>query len=243
MQSVQERETAQSALLREETTPPASEPLRWARVAADTLTVSRLVAGITLALWPWEASVRSLAALFRWKILLWSLDAVDGVLARRSRTPPSWIGRNDIWVDSLVTLGTGTALARMGYLSGNLLALWLAVCTALYVIRPVHTVLLVFMFPLHLALVGLATIHRLHEVGLFLLWLLALAYLARKRLKWVIGVFIEGLPDGPREWVLSWLPAWLRLSPEERAAFQIDPVETGTASEDKRLTRDRCDER
>lgn len=234
MQSVQERETAQSALLREETTPPASEPLRWARVAADTLTVSRLVAGITLALWPWEPSVRSLAALFRWKILLWSLDAVDGVLARRSRTPPSWIGRNDIWVDSLVTLGTGTALARMGFLSGSLLALWLVLCTALYVIRPAHTLLLVFMFPLHLALVGLAAIHRLHEVGLFLLWLLALAYLARKRLKWVIGVFIEGLPDGPREWVLSWLPAWLRLAPEERAAFAVDTVEAGTTPEDER---------
>src|SRR5690606_14374570 len=53
MQSAQERETARSALLQEETTPPGSAPLYWARVAADTLTVSRLVAGITLALWPW----------------------------------------------------------------------------------------------------------------------------------------------------------------------------------------------
>lgn len=196
------------------------EPVRWARAAADTVTFSRLAAGVLLAFWPWEPTTRSLAALFRWKILLWSADAVDGVLARRSRTPPSWIGRQDIWIDCFVALAAAIALTRMGFLPVRFVVGWPATCAVLYILRPVHTVLLVFMLPLHLSVVVAAAIYKLPEFGWFLLWLASLAYLARRRLKWVIADFIQGLPDGPRKWVNSWLPAWLRLTPEERAAFQ-----------------------
>lgn len=72
---------------------PGAEPVPWARTAADLLTLSRLAVGVGLALWPWQPSLRSLAALFRWKMALWTADAADGALARWSRTPPSWIGR------------------------------------------------------------------------------------------------------------------------------------------------------
>src|SRR5690606_15597554 len=78
---------------------PGAEPVPWARTAADLLTLSRLAVGVGLALWPWQPSLRSLAALFRWKMALWTADAADGALARWSRTPPSWIGRQDIWLD------------------------------------------------------------------------------------------------------------------------------------------------
>ena len=199
---------------------PQPAPLWWARVAADVLTFSRLVGALALAAWPWEPGVGSLAALLRWKIVLWSTDAADGVLARRSNTPPSWIGRQDIWIDSLVSLSGWVALARMGFLPVRLVVFWPTACALLYLLRPVHTVLLLFMFPLHLVLVGLAALHRLPEVAWFAAWVAALAFLVRRRLKWVIAVFIDGLPEELRRWVLSWLPAWLRLTPEERAVFE-----------------------
>ncbi len=199
---------------------PGPQPVRWMRVAADTLTFARFVAGAALALWPWEPSVQSLALVFRWKLLLWTADAADGVLARRSRTPPSWIGRRDIWIDAFVTLAAGIALARAGFLPGLYLALWLSACVFLYLVRPVETVLLAFMFPVQIVLVAQAALRRLPEVALFALWVAALAYLDRRRLKWVIEQFIKGLPDGPKRWVWSWLPAWLRLKPEERAQFE-----------------------
>ena len=196
------------------------KPLRWARVLADALTYSRLVAAAALLVWPWEPSTRSLAVLLRCKILLWSADAVDGALARRSRTPPSWIGRNDIWIDSLVTLGTGVSLARMGLVPAAFVVAWLAACAAAYAFRPVHTALLAFMFPLQATLVLLAVAYGLPEVWLLAAWLAVLACLAWRRLKWVIAVFIDGLPGALRGWVWSWLPSFLRLTREERAAYE-----------------------
>ncbi len=211
-------------------------PLWWARIAADTLTFSRLVGGVAIAAWPWEPGIGSLASLLRWKIVLWSADAADGVLARRSRTPPSWIGRHDIWIDSLVTLCTGVALARMGFLPAQFVVFWPAACALFYLRRPAHTALLIFMLPLHLSLVGSAVLHRLPEVVWFAAWLAALALLARRRLKWVIALFIDGLPEGLRRWILSWLPAWIRLTPEERAAYEA--FATAYAGEQAQAARD-----
>lgn len=196
------------------------KPARWARSLADLLTLSRLVGGVLLALAPWEAATDSLRRLVRWSVLLWSTDAVDGRIARRSRLPASWLGQREILVDSALALGVGVALARSGCVSGTLLAAWLAVCLAAYAIRPAETALLVFMLPLQLALPILTLVHGLPEFHLYLVWAAAVAVLNRARLKWVIETFIDGLPRGLREWIGSWLPAWLRLSPQERASFQ-----------------------
>jgi hypothetical protein len=83
--------------------------------------------------------------LVRYNMLLWNTDAVDGRIARRSKTPPSWVGERDVLVDSTLTLGTGIALARSGYLPGKLVVAWLGTCLVLYAIRPVATLVLAFM--------------------------------------------------------------------------------------------------
>lgn len=207
---------------------PASKgpPLPWARRLADVLTFTRLAGGVALGLWPWEESIDSLRGIVRAAILLWSTDAVDGHLARRSRTAPSAIGRHDLLADVLLTVGAAVALVRAGLLPPASLALWTGLCALLYALRPVSTVILAFMFPLQLALPVLALLHGLPELLLFVVWAAALAVLNRKRLKWVIDQFIEGLPDRLRRWVRSWLPGWLELTPEERA----DYVETSFSS-------------
>lgn len=206
-------------------------PMPWTRLVADLLTLSRLAGGVALAVMPWERSGASLGKLVKYSILLWSTDAVDGKIARRSLTPPSRIGKHDIWIDVALTVGCAIALARMEYLPGRIIAGWAAVCTLLYWLRPVSTILLAFMFPLQLSLPVLAIVHRRPEVWLYVIWVAALAVLNWTRLKWVIEVFIEGLPDRQREWVWSWLPTWLQLSEEERAAFQRSEVPASLGQE------------
>jgi phosphatidylglycerophosphate synthase len=196
------------------------EPVLWARMLADLLTVSRLLGGMALAVMPWERTASSLGRLVKYNLLLWSTDSVDGTIARRSNTPPSWIGERDIVVDSALTLGTGIALARSGFLPGKLVVVWLGLCVALYAIRPVSTTILVFMFPLQITLPIIAIAHGCPEARLYLIWVAALAVMSWKRLKFVIESFINGLPERQRDRIWSWLPNWLRLTPEERASFE-----------------------
>jgi len=200
---------------------PHGRPLPWARKLADLLTLSRFLGGIALALMPWEKTVRSLGKLIKYNLLLWSTDAVDGRIARGSKTPSSWVGEHDAQIDFVLTLCTGIALARSGFLPGELIVVWLVACLMLYAIRPVATVLLAFMFPMQIALPALAFVYGCPEARLYVIWVAVVAFVSRKRLKWVIEVFINGLPDRQREWVWSWLPDWLRLTPEERESFQM----------------------
>lgn len=199
---------------------PQGRPLQWARTLADLLTLSRLIGGVAIALIPWEQTVSSLGRLVKYNVLLWSTDAVDGRIARHSQTPASWIGERDVLVDSALTLGTGIALARSGYVPGKLLVAWLGAVLVLYAIRPVTTLVLTFMFPLQFGLPVLALIHGCPEIRLYIAWVAVIAFVSRNRLKYVIEVFVNGLPDRQREWVWSWLPGWLRLTPEERESFE-----------------------
>jgi phosphatidylglycerophosphate synthase len=201
-------------------------PVPWARTLADLLTISRLLGGMALAVMPWDKTVGSLGRLVKYNLLLWSTDTVDGKFARRSNTPPSWIGERDIVVDSALTLGTGIALARSGYLPGKMVVLWLGVCLVLYAMRPVTTTILVFMFPLQMALPVIALAHGCPEVRLYLIWVAAVAIMSWKRLKFVIESFIDGLPDRQREWIWSWLPGWLRMTSEERASYEMPEAST-----------------
>lgn len=203
--------------------PPRGRPLPWARILADLLTFSRLIGGVALALMPWDQTVSSLGRLVKYNMLLWSTDALDGRIARHSQTPASWIGERDALVDAALTLGTGIALVRSGYLPGKIIAVWLGTCLVLYAIRPVTTLVLVFMCPLQLALPVFAVVHRCPEARLYFIWVAVVAFASRKRLKWVIEVFVKGLPGRQQEWVWSWLPGWLRLTPAERESFQMSP--------------------
>lgn len=200
---------------------PQGRPLVWARLLADLLTLSRVAGGVVLAFTPWEKGADSLGRIVTYNVWLWSTDAVDGRLARRSGTPASWIGARDIYVDAFLVLGSGVALVRSGYIPAWLLAAWTGLCLALYAVRPVGTVLLTFMFPLQLAVPVLAAVHRRPEIVWYLIWLSLIAFITRKRLKCVIENFINGLPEGPRRWVWSWLPRWLRLTEEERESFRM----------------------
>ena len=204
-------------------------PLMWARALADLLTLSRLIGGVAIALIPWEKTISSLGKLIKYNLLLWSTDAVDGRIARHSQTPASWIGERDVLVDSALTLGTGVALARSGYIPGKRLLAWLGAMLVLYAVRPVTTLVLTFMFPLQLSLPVLAFVHGCPEIRLYIAWVALIAFVSRKRLKYVIEVFINGLPDRLSEWVWSWLPDWLRLTPEERGSFEESSiVDTGS---------------
>ncbi len=200
--------------------PSQTKSLFWARILADLLTLVRGVSGVLLPLMPRAAMSDALGRLVKCNVLLWSTDAVDGRLARLSGTPPSWIGQRDIWVDVTLTLGTALALVRTGYLSRSTLGAWVLLCGVLYTLKPVDTVLLVFMFPLQLTLPICALLRGCPEVKLYLLFVMVLLVVNWSRLRWVIEVFINGLPPRLQDWVWSWLPRWLRLTPQEREFFR-----------------------
>lgn len=201
------------------------KPVRWARGLADVLTLSRLIGSIVLVWLPWEATIDALRRLVQYSLLLWTTDAVDGRIARRSHLPASWLGKRDIFIDCALAFAVCVALARSGYIPGALLAAWLGVCLVTYGMRPVDTVLLIFMLPLHLALPVLAFMNDIPEFKLYFIWVAVIAVLNYKRLKWVIELFINGLPERLRTWVWSWLPAWLRLTPSERESFHTPEAE------------------
>ncbi|HOB09550.1 MAG TPA: hypothetical protein PLW17_08315 [Limnochordia bacterium] len=196
------------------------KPLRWARLLADVMTYVRLLGGFMLPFLAWEHSADALGRLVKINLLLWSTDAVDGKFARLSNTPSSWIGKRDIYVDTVMTIGTSLALVRAGFFPKAALGIWFCLCLIVYLIRPVATVMLAFMCPLQIALPVLALVHGCPEFNLYLLWLLIIAMVNRIRLKFVIENFINGLPETQKQWVLSWLPQWLKPTPQQREYFQ-----------------------
>lgn len=197
-----------------------AKPLRWARMLADVMTCVRLLGGLLLPFLAWEHSADALGRLVKINLLLWSTDAVDGKFARLSNTPSSWIGKRDIYVDTVLTIGTSLALVRAGFIPKGLLGIWFCLCLIVYIIRPVATVMLAFMCPLQITLPVLALVHGCPEFNLYLLWLLIIALVNRIRVKCVIEDFINGLPETQKQWVLSWLPQWLRPTPQQREYFQ-----------------------
>ncbi len=198
--------------------------LHWARLLADLMTYLRLLGGLLLPFLSWDHSADSLGRLVKINLLLWSTDALDGKFARLSNTPSSWIGRRDIYVDTVMTVGTSLALVRAGYFSRELLVIWFCLCLVVYLFRPVATVMLAFMMPLQVALPLLALLHGCPEFNLYLLWLLIIALINRVRVKFVIEDFINGLPETHKQWVRSWLPNWLQPTPQQREHFQKTQV-------------------
>ncbi len=196
------------------------KPLHWARMVADLMTYLRLFGGLLLPFLSWEHSIDSLGRLVKINLLLWSTDALDGKFARISNTPSSWIGERDIYVDTVMTTGTSIALVRAGFLPREFMVIWFCLCLVVYLIRPVATVMLAFMLPLQVALPLLALKHGCPEFNLYLLWLLIIALINRVRVKFVIENFVNGLPETQKQWVRSWLPNWLRPTPQQREYFQ-----------------------
>lgn len=182
----------------------------WARLAADALTLSRLVGALAIAVWPWPADLSALGQLLKVNMLVWTTDVLDGPLARYSRTPPSGLGRAEQSIDLLVGWGTALALARMGVIAAPALLTWALLFAVAHVLRPNVTTRMAFMLPLVLAPPVVGFLRAPLQGWLYLCWIAVMAVVGWNRLKEVIESFAEGLPPAARAWVWSWLPRWAR---------------------------------
>jgi len=182
----------------------------WARLAADLLTLCRLVGGLGITVWPWSWGPDAVRMLLKWNMLVWTTDVFDGPLARYSRTPPSRLGRAEQSIDLLVGWGTALALVRMGILPAWALVTWGVLFAIAHVFRPTAATRLGFMLPLVILPPVVGFLHAPPQGWIYLLWIVLMAVVAWNRLKEVIESFVEGLPDAARRWVWSWLPEWAR---------------------------------
>lgn len=182
----------------------------WARLAADTLTLCRLVGGLGIAMWPWSSEPGAVRKLLKWNMLVWTTDVFDGPLARYSRTPPSTLGRAEQSIDLLVGWGTALALVRMGVFSAWALVAWGVLFAIAHVFRPTAATRLGFMLPLVVLPPVVGFLRAPLQGWVYLLWIAVMAVVGWNRLKEVIESFVEGLPAPARRWVWSWLPDWAR---------------------------------
>ena len=103
-----------------------------AKQVADLITTTRVIFSFILA-WMGFAQGEAALTLAAWIMVLdWSGDAVDGVLARRSRVHyNTWIGDHDLEVDMLVSIGLFVYLLAAGYWglwqAGVYLVFWLLI--------------------------------------------------------------------------------------------------------------------
>ncbi|HSF79822.1 MAG TPA: hypothetical protein VLA49_01230 [Anaerolineales bacterium] len=103
-----------------------------AKQVADLITTSRALLSFILA-WLGFIQGESALALAAWIMVLdWTGDAVDGVIARRSREQyHTWIGDHDLEVDMLVSIGLFVYMLTAGYWgiwqAGVYLVIWLLV--------------------------------------------------------------------------------------------------------------------
>ncbi|MCR4404737.1 MAG: CDP-alcohol phosphatidyltransferase family protein [Candidatus Acetothermia bacterium] len=130
----------------------------------DLLTFARLPLGVVIALHG-LAGRRAAGTVMLLLLLGWSLDFLDGRLARRLKEEPGWIGEYEILFDLVLCLGSLAYLglagfipwpAALGYitLAGTVAGLATAITTAerTYSITQVVEVPLIFIPPIFLLL-------------------------------------------------------------------------------------------
>lgn len=125
---------------------------------ADLVTLSRLPLGVAIALLGFRGE-RAAGAVMLLLLLGWSLDFLDGRLARRYKEQPNWIGEREILFDLAMCLGALGYLGvagflpielALGYISASGLAVLLAELIApqrTYAITQVFELPMIFIPP------------------------------------------------------------------------------------------------
>lgn len=169
-----------------------------AKQVADLITTSRALLSFVLA---WLGFVQGEAglALAAWIMVLdWSGDAVDGVIARRSRVQyDSWIGDHDLEVDMLVSIGLFIYMLASGYWglwqAGVYLIVWLLILWHWGLMR---SLCMLFQAPIYGWFIWIA-LRDQFSAGLgMVLWIVAAVVLTWPKFpEMVIPGFLKGMRD------------------------------------------------
>jgi hypothetical protein len=162
------------------------------RTLADIATALRLGIAAYIVYAGLQYGRESFASVAAATLIGWSLDSVDGHLARAASNPePTWLGRNDRYIDSVMVLAGFAYLALVGIVPIWALIAYLLV-SALVLIRFRSVALLtVLEGPLALLIPVTALFLAPLWFWLFVAWGLVALILDRRRL-WVrLGILWE----------------------------------------------------
>ena len=142
---------------------------------ADVITWARSLIAIALPALGIVQGERSLRLAVILLITNWTLDSIDGVLARRSRIRQhSWIGDHDLEIDMLIAAGSLAYLVIIGFVSWQVVAVYLLIWLFLFWRFGVpHILGVLFQAPIYFFFI-VRSIMELPQTALWIfLWILA----------------------------------------------------------------------
>jgi len=141
------------------------------RILADTLTGLRLILAAALAALGARNGQQSLATAVVLILTGWTADTLDGHLARKSgREGETFLGRNDLLVDVVFSLGGFTYFALSGFVSLWLALFYVAVSGGIVLRFPCRSAVITLMAPLAILPAAVSFLHSPRLLGLMALW-------------------------------------------------------------------------
>lgn len=153
-----------------------------AKQVADILTWARTLLAIVLPILGITQGAKSLQLAFLLLIINWTVDSLDGVLARRSSVQyHTWIGDHDLEIDMLISAGALAYLVAAGFLSWQVAVIYVLVWLLVFWRFGVpHVMGVFFQIPIYLYFIIRATI----EIPQIALWMVV----------WIVAAIIVTWP-------------------------------------------------
>lgn len=177
---------------------PAIHPTKriLLRALADSLTLSRVGFAIGLALLGARQGQQGLTLAIGMIMAGWTADSVDGHFAHMAGGEgQTLIGRHDVTVDVIFSLGGLSYFTLAGYVSRSLALAYIVLAVATFLFRPVRATAILLQAPVAVVPAVVAAVHNRVLLLVLALWALALLVLDRRRFLWRLRQLRRGLPD------------------------------------------------
>ncbi len=154
------------------------------RLLADILTAVRLVFAAVIVYTGLQYGAQAFGAVAAVFLLGWTLDTLDGHLARADTSrPPSWLGRNERQVDAVMVVAGFVYLTLIGIVPAWLSIAYLGVSTLLLIRFRSKAVLTLLEAPLVMLMVATAFFLEPLWGWLYVAWGTGALIVDRRRLK------------------------------------------------------------
>jgi len=159
------------------------------RILADIFTGVRLIFAAFIVYAGLEHGVQAFGAVAAIFLLGWTLDTLDGHLARAdTRRPPSWLGHHEREVDAVMVVAGFVYLTLIGVVPAWLSIGYLALSTLLLIRFRSKAVLTLLEAPLVILMVATAFFVEPLWGWLYVAWGIAAVIMDRRRLKVRVGI-------------------------------------------------------
>lgn len=170
------------------------------RTLADSLTLSRVVLAGALALLGARQGEQALPLAVGLIIAGWTADSVDGHFAHMAGGEgQTLIGRHDVTIDVVFSLGGLAYFALAGFVSRWLALGYVALSALTFLFRPARVTAILLQMPGAVIPAVVTLIYNRVLFALLAIWALALLVLDRRRFVWRLGNLRNGLSDLLRE--------------------------------------------